>query len=164
MAPLLFKIVTYGEEKAAINFEQMGLRAFNARPAFERIYLRMLDIEQEIFEREGNRGQAPWEILTLTWLSEKVEQGLDPRILHATGRLRRSMTTFRSPDQYTRIERSKIVFASKRAYAITHQKGWPSSGIPQRRFVHFTKIDQREFAIEILNHIRGRRVGRGVRR
>lgn len=166
-----FRVVTYGATTAAANLAQMGANAINARPAFEEIYLTMLDIEDEMFERQGARGQPRWTPLGYRQIVDKRRKGQDPRTLIATGLLRASVTTYRHPMQYTRIERDKIVFGSQRPFAKVHQKGQKqgrdaafntdifgnliprSGGVPQRKFIHFTEQDENAFAREILRHV-----------
>jgi phage gpG-like protein len=152
-----FKIVTQGASHAASVIEHMGERAANPRPALEEIYLTALDIIDENFEAEGARGgHARWADNLLTTLIWKARKGYDPRILRATGELKESMTTFRHPEQYSRIERYKIVLSSRllrgklhqRGYGVV-QKGGGRTAVPARPYIRFTQGDARAFAREI---------------
>lgn len=152
---MIWKIVSYGEKVAAINLEEMGQRAMHARPAFEQIYLTILDIEDEMFDRSGARGQAEWLPISIETINRKVRDGLSPEILQATGDLRASLTQYRHHLQSSRIEQTKIVFSSRRPFARLHQEG--KGGMTKRRFIHFTRADHAAFAREIVRYVRGRR-------
>lgn len=157
-----FKIITRGTVEAAMMLEGLGNRTLNMRPAFEQIYLTALDIIDETFDTEGARdGQEKWARLKLATVVWKAKQKLDPRILRAGGHqgatLHEAMTTFRHPDQYVRIERTKIVLAPKMLRGKVHQKGRRDGSIPARPFVRFSERDQQAFAREILRWVaRGR--------
>jgi phage gpG-like protein len=160
-----FSFVTQGTRHAELTLQEIGGRALNARPAFEEIYLTALDIIDENFDTEGGRGgQEQWAALTLSTIIWKQKRGLDPRILRATGELHESMTTYRHPLQYSRIERSKIVLAPRLLRGKLHQKGYGVpyahgfsgfgvSEVPARPFVRFTDSDAKAFAREILRFV-----------
>jgi phage gpG-like protein len=150
--PVDFYFVTQGERHAASVIESMGVQAANLRPALEEIYLTALDIIDETFDKEGERGGFPhWEMVAWQTSQEKARKGQDPRILRATGLLHESMTQYRHPLQYSRIERYKIVLSSRLVRGVVHQRG--SATVPARPYVRFTETDAAAFAREILRHI-----------
>jgi phage gpG-like protein len=94
----------------------------------------------------------------------KAKRKLHPRILDMTGRLMSAMTSYRSSDVTTRLEKDKIVFTpqlTKMPYARIQQKGGHAGGvnIPARPYVRFSKSDQDAFAREILRHVMKNRSG-----
>jgi phage gpG-like protein len=175
-----FRLVTYGVREIADDLEALGHRAINTRPIMEEIYLTILDIEEEIFDTQGIRlGGLKWPAITLQWRFAKAKRGADPRILHASGRLRDSVTKYRHPDQHVRIERDKIVFGSKLPYAKIHQTGSDqffdeggrvegglaiSGGLPQRKYIGFSQQDKANFTRGIERHIMKAIRGIGVTR
>lgn len=167
-----FRIVVFGAHAAKEYIEGLGTQAANARPAFEEIYMTILDIEQEAFERQGARDGFPrWAPLAPATILWKIKRKLRPEILRATDRMMKAFTTYRSPDMVTRIEKDKIVFTPKSSaipYARVHQEGYVDENsrrgsygeLPPRPPVRFSKSDQAAFAREIVRHIT-RRSGPG---
>jgi phage gpG-like protein len=172
-APQQFRIVVYGAREVAEDFGELAKRVVHTRPAMEEIYLTMLDIEQEIFEKEGARGgDMKWAMLSPAWRARKIKMGGDPRILRFRGRLEASVTHYRHPDQFIRLDKDKIVFGSKLPYAKVHQKGskhlgktgrlvegiggvtvFLGEGTPQRKYVKFTNQDAKAFAKEVSRYV-----------
>jgi phage gpG-like protein len=153
-----FTIVSTGALRAAFRIRGLGEQAANCRPAMEEIYMMILEIEDEIFESGGARGgRQEWHPLSHDWLTSKWNRGKNVFVLQEDGTLRDSVTRWRHPLQYTRIERSKIVFRSQRPFADLHQKG--EGGMPKREFIYFTKLDAERFAQQIKQHVMSRRAG-----
>lgn len=149
-----FRIIVYGEREVAQDFEDAGEAAIDTRPAMEEIYLAMLDIEQEIFSSEGaHGGHEKWKPLAFSTLKDRQRDGQHQGILHATGRLFRSMTEYRSSEQFVRITRNSIAFSSRRPWAFVHQQGGVGTNVPQRKFVFYNDVEARSFAREISRHI-----------
>lgn len=147
-----FTIVSSGVLRAAWTIRGLGEQADNMRPAMEDIYMTILEIEDEIFRSQGTRGgREGWLPDSLAWTQEKYRRGLHPGTLQAEGLLRDSVTRWRHPLQYARIEKHKIVFKSQRPFADLHQKG--EGGMPKRQFIYFTKQDALGFAKTIKDHI-----------
>lgn len=158
-----FHVVTYGVKQAEQHLEQIASRTVNARPAFEEIYLTILDIEHEAFDNEGARsGFSKWTKLTINTIIHKAKKSLSSHILQESERLYGAMTTYRSPDAYVRIEKDKIVFAPKLPYGRIHQKGGITGGftagsvVPARPYVRFSQTDANAFGREIMRHVMGR--------
>lgn len=167
----MFSVVTYGTKVVEQYLKGVAVNARDIRPALDEIYVTILDIEEEAFEKEGARsGFPPWEPLTLSTVLRKLKRGGDPRILRETNDLMRSVTRFRDRQQYARIERDKIVFSSRRPFARVHQEGksFTISGrnidIPARPFIRFSQTDSEAFGREILRHVTKRRPGVGTTR
>lgn len=173
MAVPQFRITVYGERKVAHDIDELANRMVATRPAIEEIYLTILDIEDEIFDSQGARGGDPrWAPVSPQWRKRKTSLGGDPRILHFRHKLRESVTQYRHPDQYVRLERDKIVFGSRLPYARIHQKGEKKfggerglalgiknqqvalgEGVPKREYIKFTDADAKAFAREVSRYI-----------
>lgn len=161
-----FHITSHGIQHAIETFDGIALNASDTRPAMEEIYLTILDIEAEAFEKEGARSGFPkWQALLYTTEKAKKERG---QILVDFGKLRKSMTEYRSPDATVRIHKDYIVFApnlERVPYGrIQRLGGWQSHGrgggkthIPARDYIRFSKTDSAAFAKEIARHLMRRR-------
>lgn len=160
---MIFTIRVYGVDEAAETLESFGHQALYARPALEEIHLTMLDIEHEAFEKEGARsGFTKWQKLALSTIIRKVKRKMDPRILQESGRLMRAMTHYRSPDAYTRIEATRIIFQPKSTaipYGRIQKRGGHAGGanIPARDYIRFSALDRRAFAKEMMRHLASKR-------
>jgi phage gpG-like protein len=102
------------------------------------------------FASEGARGSGGWEPLAASTLDAKARSGIDPRILHATGALERSLTgsggiADAHPDGFD--------FGTRVPYAQFHQQG--TSRMPARKPVQPTGADRRDWIKEVQNHILG---------
>lgn len=153
-----FRISIYGEKRAASVIEDIGEQAVNLRPAFEEIYLTALDIEQELFEKEGARGGWPrWTRLSFRQLQYKVRRGLSPEILRMTDKLLGAMTQFKSPEAFVRFDKNGFTWKPKDPAYKFHMTG--TYKMPSRPFVRFTEQDRTAFAREIGRHLMRRRGG-----
>lgn len=137
----------------------MGDNAMNAAPAFDRVADMMLGIMSKVFDSQGRRGGGSWRRLTTDWLSRKREAGLDPRILHATGDLRKSVTVRGANDQIIDISKDKLVFGSQLPYAERQHYG--DDHIPARPYIDkFTENDLRRMKQVLAAHVVGHRASR----
>lgn len=156
-----FTIRVYGTNEAAEHIAGIGQNALNARPAMEQIYLTILDIEQEAFEKEGARGGfSKWQRLAISTVIRKVKRGMPSSILRESDKLMNAMTTYRSRDAYTRIEKDRIIFQPKMTkdaipYGRIQQKGGRAGGadIPARPYIRFSKQDSAAFGRELARHV-----------
>lgn len=180
------RITIYGEKHAARTLEGIGDRAANARPAMEEIYLTILDIEEETFEKEGARGSFPrWVENSFATIEWKARHRYHPAILRATDKLRTAMTTYRHPDAITRITGLQIQFQPKLTaipYGRIQYKGGKvqntgsfkmkgarltgnlkivAGAIPPRPYIRFTELDANAFAKEIMRHLMRPQKGAG---
>lgn len=89
---MIYTIRALNAKQVATRFERMGYAAVSAKPAMETIAEMMMRIFGAIFESQGRRGGGSWKFDTVEWLTRKQRMGLDPRINHATGALRRAMS------------------------------------------------------------------------
>lgn len=164
-----FRVTVYGDKHAEIALLSIGERARYMRPALEEIYLTILDIVDENFDTEGQRGGFKrWDPITYGYEIYKFKRRPGKPILQFDSELKASVTQYRHPEQFLRIDQTKIVFASKLARGRWHQRGWrqprphgtTTSGrslarkkVPARPFVRFSEADRNAFGREIMKHV-----------
>jgi len=174
-----FRITVYGEKHAEIALLSLGEKARYMRPALEEIYLTVLDIVEETFDREGARGGFPkWDPITIAWEKRKHKVRPGMPILVFDSELKASVTQYRHPQQFLRIDQTKIVFASRLKRGKWHQKGWQQKSkgftlgsnvsfggssqrrtragkvkVPARPFIRFSESDRNAFGREIMRHV-----------
>lgn len=142
-----FEFEVHGDKLVSRKLVRFGNRAIDAAPAFRLIADDMRHYETERFDSAGNGTWAPLEASTI---AQKARKGLDPRILHATERLRRSLTSDHAPDQELIITPAFMVFGSKVPYAQFHQKG---EGVPTRKPLGFTEGQKRQILRRLQAHV-----------
>lgn len=100
------------------------------------------------FDTEGRHGSGGWESLSPATIERKRRKGLDLRILHETGALRRSLTIEGARDSVARLVGNTIIeFGTTVDYARFHQHG---RGVPQRRPVQLPDTTARRDVMRIL--------------
>lgn len=125
-------------------------RAENMRPVFEHIMDRMEGWEKEQFDTQGRRASGGWAPLKDSTLKRKRAQGQDPRILHATGRLRDALTKSYAPGAIRKADRDSATFGvdpQQVEYSKFHQRG--TKFMQRRRPVQFTQEDRREIVRDL---------------
>jgi phage gpG-like protein len=156
----VFYVNTYGIKHTLETFEGVVKRAADTRPAMEEIYLTILDIEQEAFDREGARGGfSVWEKNALSTLVKKVKARGTSKILQETDRLMKSMTTPYSADAFVRINKTSIQMQPRLSaipYGRAQMLGQPGH-FPARDYLRFSKSDAAAFGREVSRHLMRRR-------
>ncbi len=123
---------------------RFGERTLNASPVFESIADFMMGEEREQFDTEGAYASGGWQPLKEETLRRKAQLELDPRILHATLALERSLTERGDPNQVLEVSADGLVFGSSRPGAAAHQNPRPGSRLPRRRPIEFTEPARQE--------------------
>lgn len=113
-------------------------RADDMRPAFREIADDFLEEERSQFMTEGRHASGGWQPLNAAYRARKIGQGHDPRILHRTLRLRRSLT-MSTADSIREISRDEMFVGTRVPYAVHHQHGAPRANVPRRRPVELTR-------------------------
>lgn len=134
------EITAHGETLVARRLDRLAGRAVEARPAFEAIAVTLRGYEKRLFDSEGASGGAPWKPLAASTIMQKAREGQDPRILHATGRLRRSLAVAHAPGHLEHATHTSLTFGSLVSYSGYHQRG---RGVPQRRPLQYTENQKR---------------------
>lgn len=118
-------------------------------PAFEAIADDFLAIEERQFASEGG---GNWRPLAASTLERKARLGLDHRILHATHRLRNSLTQKGNAEAIRRITADEALLGTSVPYAFFHQQG---AGVPRRRPVELSEADKRRWVRSIQSWLVG---------
>jgi phage gpG-like protein len=136
-----FVFESFGEKLIARKIDRLGYRALTAKPAFEGIADRIRGYEKRLFDSEGASSGRPWEPLAASTVAHKAKAGLDPRILHATHRLRKSLTDAHDPEHLEIATNDSLVFGSLVPYGKYHARG--SGHLPKRRPIQFNEAQKR---------------------
>lgn len=162
-----FTAVQFGFKEAARNYERMGARAIDVSEVLDELVDDITEIEEIIFNSEGRRGGGMWRRPTPAWRRRKD----DPRTLHHSRALRRSVTYRGDPNNLVKIDgrQGVLIFGSKLPYALVHQRGskprgggffikgggraGPNIRTPQRKFIKFTKGDRQRFSKKIAKYL-----------
>ena len=132
----------------------------NARPALTKIGRDMRRYERELFDSQGASGGMPWapdkpatlaaksQLRTVAGASRR--RRLDPRVNHATRRLRKSLTTG-GPGAIRRSTRDSLTFGTSVSYAKYAQRG--TKYAPARPVLRFTKPQKKAMRQTILRWI-----------
>lgn len=136
-------IEVYGDtqiDRELLRFDQRGR---DMRPALTAIADEFLALENRQFASQGLYASGGWAPLRSATIARKARLGLDPRILHATLRLRRSLTQRGGTDAIRKITADELQVGSKVAYGVHHQHGAPRASLPRRRPVELRESDRR---------------------
>jgi hypothetical protein len=136
--PLEFTFEAYGEKLVKRKLLDIGARGIDARPAFHAIADDLMGFERKRFDTEG---EGTWAPLAPSTIRAKAERHLDPRILHATLALRRSLTERGDPEQELIVAPDFLVFGSKLKRGVYLQKG--TRKMPPRRPLGFDELQKR---------------------
>ena len=117
-------------------------RVRSIREGALRVYERFREIEQNQFTRQGAGPSGPWAPLHPRTLAKKERLGHDPRRLHATLKLRPSLTRRGTRNAIFRANRDGIFMGTRDPKAGYHQKG--TKKIPARPPIDLFEQDKRE--------------------
>ena len=149
-----FELDFFGEDLLASDIGGIGERADDLRPAFRRVIKQLHSAATKQFDSEGAYASGGWAPLAKSTKRRKAALDLDPRILHATGRMRDSLLG-KNADKIQRVNRKSMVYGTYTRYAIYHAKGTAArrtanspvgprpQGMPRRRPMQLTKGDRR---------------------
>jgi phage gpG-like protein len=154
-------ISIFGDKQFSRRLLRFEDRMDDMSPAYEEVADYLLDVERMQFLTSGAYASGLWRPLAPSTVAKKLREGLDPDILHATLRLRASLTQRDHPDHVRRITADSLFFGTSAKsrkgypYPAVHQHGSRDGRIPQRRPValrrsnrqHIVKVLQR-FLVE----------------
>lgn len=140
---LSYSLDIEGDRLVARHLLAVEQRTLHPRPAFARIGEQMLLAEKHLFDSEGAFAGRHWERDQPSTLEAKAEMGLDPRVLHATRRLRRSLTQRGNQEQIRKSTDRGIEFGTRVPYAKCHQTG--TRNMPARPPEAFERLQRRQF-------------------
>jgi phage gpG-like protein len=145
----------FGETQFSREILRVGDNAADMRPAFDDIHTYLLQKEKEQFSYQG-RYSGGWKPLAASTVRYKAARNLDPRILHATLRLRDSLTEKGHPDHVFRSSADEMFFGSKVPYGIYHQKKKKAGArMPQRRPVELSDVLRKNILKMLQSHLVG---------
>lgn len=135
----------FGDQQISRELLRFAKRGTDMSPAFKIIADDFLDIEKRQFTSAGRYGSGGWRPLAPSTVAYKARRGLDPRILHATLRLRKSLTQRSGPDVIRKISNDEMFVGTRVKYARHHQHGAPRANLPQRRPVELPDRDRKNW-------------------
>lgn len=142
-------VEVFGDKQLERSLHRFADRADDLRTPFREIQDMFRGVASKQFTSQGRYGSGGWRPIAPATVAAKMKAGLDPRILHATHRLRRSLTTRRHPDHISTIRRDTMEFGSSVPYGVHHQHGAPRANLPKRPPFELRKNDRRS-AVKIL--------------
>lgn len=155
-------IEVFGDVQFSRELLRVGERAGDLRPVFADLVDDFHSMEREQFDTEGGAASGGWAPLKDTTVERKDAAGLDPRILHATLALRRSLTERSAPGSIAKFTSDELtVGTAVRSpqgfpYPAAHQN--PQKGQTQRRPIEFTPERRIDWVKKIQRHILGTKV------
>lgn len=114
-----------GVKAVSTKFTRMAEASVDVRPALMTITELIYAIEVQVFNGQGRRGGGSWKRDTPEWLAQKMRLGLDPRINHATGALRRSVTEPDAEGQVHEMTPHSLIFGTTLPQAAPSQENRP---------------------------------------
>lgn len=114
----------------------------NLEQPFQSIHRSFSGIETAQFNSQG-RITGGWAPLAPATVENKARLGLDPRILHATHRLRESLTRPSHPEHIFRIDGDEVVMGTRVPYAAPNNKTRPLITITREHRQRWANIIQR---------------------
>lgn len=144
---------TFGEKQFSRELLRVGQNAGDMRPAFDQVHELMLDVEERQFSTQGRAFSGGWKPLAPRTLSYKARRGLDMRILHATLRLRKSLTQRSHADHVYRATSDEMFVGSRVPYGPFHQSG--TKTMPQRRPFQFDGAVRSDIVKILQRHLLG---------
>lgn len=149
----------FGDKQFARRLLRVGENAGDMSPAFEDIHTDFLRIERAQFSSEGGYASGGWRPLAASTLDFKLRMGFDPRILHRTRLMRRSLTYKNQPGHIKEIGPdemkvgTRVVSAKGYPYPRVHQLGSAKNSTPRRRVVELTHADRRKWVKILQRHL-----------
>lgn len=141
----------FGDVQFSREILRVGANAGNMRPAFDKVHDSIRGVEKKQFGSQGAAYSGGWAPLAASTVRYKAARGLDPRILHATGRLRRSFTTKGDPDHVYRASADEMFVGSRVPYAKFHQLG--TQRMPRRRPFQLDEAARRDVVKILQAHL-----------
>jgi phage gpG-like protein len=122
-------------------------RAEHMEPGLASVASMMREAEQRRFDAEG---YGEWEQLAPATVARKAAEGLDYRILRATGALYDSLTQ-EGGDNIEVVTDDTLIFGSSDPKGAFHQRG--NEHLPQRKPLEMREEDRIEFTRELQRYL-----------
>lgn len=143
-------IETVGEAAVSRQLRGLGERLTNSTPVWGPVTAELRRLTARQFATEGQSGSAGWASLSPVTIARKQALGQPNRILEATGRLMRSVTTAQAQDGVDRRTNDTLQWGTTVPYAAFHQAG--TSNMPRRPVVQLPESSRERIAREIANY------------
>lgn len=148
------EVITTGVKGAVADLQAVGERFRDQRPVLARVQDKFLEIEERWFDTRGGGTWAPNKPSTI---AHKRKHGLDLRVLHAKGSLKRSLTQKRSKFSVQRVRMDEFEFGSAAATAAMHDQGAANrrqgGPLPRRKILGITRGDIHAAQADMANYI-----------
>ncbi len=151
---MLVELDVFGDTQLKRRLLRFADGATDASPAFQTIADDLRDLERRQFASQGSSASAGWAPLAPSTVTRKARLGLDPRILHATGRLRASLEGH-GAGHLEIVQPHQLVFGTTVPYARHHQHG--TEIMPRRRPIELREQDRRQVVRTLQRHLMGER-------
>jgi hypothetical protein len=147
-----FSMTVFGEAQVLRRIDSLRSRARSFRPVFEAISRSFRAIEKAQFATEGRSGSRGWAPLKEATRRYKARHKppLNPKILHATNRLRDSLVQLSHPDHYRKITKDTYAEGSQVAHGEYHQRARPPR--VKRKPVDLTEEQRRSWVRDVQHH------------
>lgn len=142
---------TFGETQFSRELLRVGDNAKDMTPAFDAIHELLLETETKQFSTQGSAFSGGWKPLAPSTSWAKIKAGLDLRILHATLRLRDSLTQPNHPDHVYTASGDEMFVGSKVPYGKFHQTG--TERMPRRRPFQFDDSTRKQIVKLLQRHL-----------
>lgn len=143
----MIRINLFGDKMFEYRARNLQKRIINPMLVLNRIADDMMRVIDATFRSQGRRYGGSWHALSPSEVRQKAALRQDPRILIATGALRRAYTKRGDDHQQLIVTPSGITLDSDLAYAEVHQKGL--GDMPKREFIHFDARDKARWTLMI---------------
>jgi phage gpG-like protein len=148
------EIHAFGHRQLRRKIRDVQDRAEDPRPAYMEAWARFRELESIQFAGQGQGPSGPWRPLKPKTILMKLRLGHDPRILHATFRLRNSLTRRGSRYGSFRMTREGAVFGSRHPAGKYHQQNRRGHGkIPRRPPIDLHEQDKQELVEIVRDYI-----------
>lgn len=147
------ELEAFGDVQFSRELLRVGANAGDMRPAFDNVHVLLLAVENRQFGSEGGAFSGGWKPLAASTVRYKAKHGLDPRILHATGDLRRSFANNHAKGHVYRASANEMFVGSSIPYARFHQTG--TKRMPRRRPFELNEQVRRQVVKILQEHLAG---------
>lgn len=154
MAGIRLSLDVFGDQQLDRELLRYQQRGEDLSPAFEAVADFFLDVERRQFDTQGGYASGGWAPLAESTIRNKMRLNLDLRILHATLRLRESLTNRFDADHIRDIRADEMFVGTGVDYAAYHQGDRTFlSRTPRRRPVEFRAADRSQMVKIVQRHI-----------
>lgn len=129
-----------GATQARDRLRDVGERGGDVRKASSAVRTAYREAQEA---RYASAGHGSWPPLKAETVESKRRQGLDTRLMRASGALYKSLTAARANAQVDERHKDSLVFGTNLPYAQYHDQG---KGVPRRALMEFTAAERKAMA------------------